>query len=87
MTPAQVAAAFNVNPQTVMRWADNGTLACIRTPGGTRRYPRSEVEALLNADPARCDARQGNMSCQNVAAHAGRHQWTGAGHSVTWPQS
>ena len=47
MTPAEVAQAFHVDPKTVTRWAVAGRLRSVRTPGGHRRYFRSEVEALL----------------------------------------
>lgn len=47
MTPAEVAAAFRVDPKTVSRWAVAGRLTSVRTPGGHRRYLRREVEALL----------------------------------------
>ena len=47
MTPAEVAAAFKVTPRTVARWADSGHLTTIRTPGGHRRYLRSQVMTAL----------------------------------------
>lgn len=47
MTPAEVAAAFKVTPRTVARWADAGYLTTIRTPGGHRRYLRSQVMTAL----------------------------------------
>ena len=47
MSPADVAAVFGVDPKTVTRWAKAGKLACIRTPGGHRRFKRADVEALL----------------------------------------
>ena len=47
MTPAEVAAAFHVDPKTVTRWAVAGRLRSVRTPGGHRRYFKAEVEALL----------------------------------------
>ena len=47
LTPAQVAQLFGVDPKTVTRWADTGRLGFIRTPGGHRRFRRSEVTALL----------------------------------------
>lgn len=49
MTPAEVAAMFKVDPKTVTRWARDGKLSSFRTPGGHRRYKRTEVEALLEA--------------------------------------
>ncbi|MFC9085376.1 BldC family transcriptional regulator [Nocardiopsis dassonvillei] len=48
LTPAEVAALFGVNDKTVMRWANTGKLASVRTPGGQRRYFEPEVRALLN---------------------------------------
>ena len=47
LTPTQVAQLFGVNPRTVTRWANSGRLGFIRTPGGHRRFRRSEITALL----------------------------------------
>lgn len=46
LTPAEVASLFGVDPRTVTRWASAGRLSPVRTPGGHRRYKRSEVFAL-----------------------------------------
>jgi excisionase family DNA binding protein len=48
LTPAEIARALRVDPKTVTRWAKTGKITSIRTPGGHRRYYRSEVEAFLN---------------------------------------
>src|SRR5688500_2576731 len=48
LTPAAVAAVFFVDPRTVTRWATAGKLTAIRTPGGHRRFVRSEVLALVD---------------------------------------
>lgn len=50
MTPSEVAALFRVDPKTVTRWAANGRITSIRTPGGHRRYKEHEVRALLEAE-------------------------------------
>jgi excisionase family DNA binding protein len=47
LTPAEVAAMFRVDPKTVTRWAKAGKLTSIRTLGGHRRYPETEVCDLL----------------------------------------
>jgi len=47
LTPRQVADLFAVTPDTVARWAESGRLTATRTPGGHRRYRRSDVDALL----------------------------------------
>ncbi len=46
LTPRQVADRFAVDPKTVTRWARDGKLPSIRTPGGHRRYRQSVVEAM-----------------------------------------
>lgn len=47
MSTAAVAKLFGVHPRNVSRWADEGRLSYIRTPGGHRRYSRPEVYQLL----------------------------------------
>ena len=47
LTTHQVAEMFRVDPKTVARWASNGWIGSIRTPGGHRRFRESEVRALL----------------------------------------
>jgi excisionase family DNA binding protein len=49
LTPAQVAAMLYVDPKTVSRWATAGKLGSIRTPGGHRRFLRSEIVAMVAA--------------------------------------
>ena len=52
LTPAEVAAAFRVDPKTVTRWAKAGKISAIKTLGGHRRYDANEVRALLEqGDP------------------------------------
>ena len=54
LTPGEVAVMFPVDPKTVVRWAIDGRLGCIRTLAGHRRFLESEVTALLTdeAPPA-----------------------------------
>ena len=47
LTASQVAALFEVSPSTVVRWAKDGKLPFLTTPGGRRRFPREAVENLL----------------------------------------
>jgi excisionase family DNA binding protein len=51
LTPAEVATMFRVDPKTVTRWAKAGKLTSVRTLGGHRRYPETEVRALLSGIP------------------------------------
>ncbi|CAA9349468.1 MAG: hypothetical protein AVDCRST_MAG34-1666 [uncultured Nocardioidaceae bacterium] len=52
LTPGEVAAVLHVDPNTVARWSNEGKLASIRTPGGHRRYPASEVLRLASGGSA-----------------------------------
>ena len=40
-------SSFSVSPKTVSRWAQEGRLPYLRTLGGHRRYPDTEIRALL----------------------------------------
>lgn len=46
LTPREVAMRFAVDPKTVTRWARDGKISSIRTPGGHRRYRQSVVDEL-----------------------------------------
>jgi excisionase family DNA binding protein len=56
LTPAEVAAAFKVDPKTVTRWAKAGKLNSIRTLGGHRRYLEAEVLSKLENSFAEDDS-------------------------------
>ena len=47
LTPSEVAAILYVDPKTVTRWAIAGKLNSVRTPGGHRRFLKSEILALM----------------------------------------
>ncbi|HET7710345.1 MAG TPA: helix-turn-helix domain-containing protein [Thermoanaerobaculia bacterium] len=49
LTRRQVAALFGVAPSTVTRWAREGVLKAIRTPGGQYRFPEDETIRLAEA--------------------------------------
>ena len=52
LTPAEVARAFRVDPKTVTRWAKDGRLNPVMTPGGHRRYRKSQVDSMLRGESA-----------------------------------
>ena len=43
---AEVADILQVSPKTVSRWAKEGKLPFLKTLGGHRRYPASEIRQL-----------------------------------------
>ncbi|MEV7011582.1 BldC family transcriptional regulator [Streptosporangium sp. NPDC051022] len=52
LTPGEVATMFRVDPKTVNRWANEGKLTSVRTPGGHRRFFKAEVHTLLTSREA-----------------------------------
>jgi excisionase family DNA binding protein len=47
LTPGEIARILHVSPKTVTRWAVEGKLAAVVTPGGHRRYPVAGVLSFL----------------------------------------
>jgi len=45
-TVAEVASHFKVDTTTVRRWANEGSLAAVRLPGGGYRFKESAVQAF-----------------------------------------
>lgn len=50
LTTTEVADLFRIHVSTVRRWVEDGRLKEVNLPGRTKRYRRSDIEALL-ADP------------------------------------
>ena len=47
LTIKQAAERLNVHPATVRRWADDGSLSSVRTPGGHRRFSAAEIDQIM----------------------------------------
>lgn len=47
LTLREAAALLGVHPATLRQWADAGVVPSFRTPGGHRRFVRSDLEAFL----------------------------------------
>ncbi len=43
---AEAAALLDVHPDTLRRWADEGKVRSLRTPGGQRRFTRADIDAV-----------------------------------------
>jgi excisionase family DNA binding protein len=50
LRPREVAALFGVRPTTIARWAREGKLDPLYTPGGHRRYSRASLRGLLGQE-------------------------------------
>jgi excisionase family DNA binding protein len=46
MSRKEVAELFQVSPSTVTRWAREGRIPALRTPGGHYRYPAAAMRRL-----------------------------------------
>lgn len=46
LTLKQAAQRLGVHPGTLRRWANQGDVLVVVTPGGHRRFPRSEIDRL-----------------------------------------
>ena len=49
----EAATKLGVSPNTLRRWSDSGQVACYRSPGGHRRYRRSDIVTHLEAECTR----------------------------------
>jgi excisionase family DNA binding protein len=58
LRPREVAQLFGVRTATIARWAREGKLTPIRTPGGHRRYSRADIRRLLADETTPNDAQQ-----------------------------
>src|ERR1700675_5126367 len=47
LTLGQAARFLGVAQSTIRKWSDNGRVPAFYTPGGHRRYRRSDLEAFL----------------------------------------
>ena len=50
-TLKQASEILGVHPKTIQKWDREGKIKVIRTPGGRRRIPESEIKRLLGIKP------------------------------------
>lgn len=43
------AAQLGVSPKTVQRWADEGRLPVLKTPGGVRRFRQEDLDEFVRS--------------------------------------
>ena len=46
-TVKQASEILGVHPKTIQKWDREGKIKVVRTPGGRRRIPESEIKRLL----------------------------------------
>lgn len=48
-TSSQAARYLGVSLATIRRWTDAGHIACYRTPGGQRRFSRTQLDDFIGS--------------------------------------
>jgi excisionase family DNA binding protein len=48
LSTEQVARLLNVTVSTIKRWADEGLIACVKTPGGHRKFELAEATRIAD---------------------------------------
>ena len=69
----QVALLFGVFPPTVTRWAREGRIPSVLTPGGQRRFPKQAIQRLLE-DLRRGAGNESDGGPPKIDATVGRSQ-------------
>ena len=67
ITTRAAASLLGVGTTSVKRWADEGTLPCVKTAGGHRRFRRSDVMALLRRGDAPAEPPSGDDILHQLA--------------------
>jgi excisionase family DNA binding protein len=56
LSPTEAAKVIGVHVETLKKWARDGKIASFVTPGGWRRFRRSDLDAFLTAHTADVEA-------------------------------
>lgn len=73
-TVSEAARRAAVDPDTIRRWVDNGSIRALRTPGGHRRIDLGDLERYLrrgrrDADYSRVDPIEAAQHLELVLDH------------------
>jgi excisionase family DNA binding protein len=58
LKPREVAEVFGVRTTTIARWAREGKLMPLRTPGGHRRYRLQDIRQLMGVGTGRSEVEE-----------------------------
>jgi excisionase family DNA binding protein len=47
LKPGEVARLLRVDPKTVSRWANDGRIPSLKTPGNQRRFRERDILAII----------------------------------------
>jgi len=77
----EAAERLGVHPVTLRRWAESGKIESVRTPGGHRRFPESELQRLTK-QPSDVSSDTFGASLQEQALSHTRADL--GGHTASW---
>ncbi|MFO7539028.1 MAG: helix-turn-helix domain-containing protein [Chloroflexota bacterium] len=69
LTLAQAAQQLDIHPTTLRRWADNGDIPVMRTPGGHRRFAATDVANLASRQYGRFPSNLHQLWAEQALAH------------------
>jgi len=75
---AEAARFLGIHFTTLRRWADEGKIPCVRTPGGRRRFIRDDLQAFVDRNRKRAAAPaavviRDNCAGEQLHARLSRH--------------
>jgi excisionase family DNA binding protein len=68
LTLSQAAQMLGVHASTLRRWADEGEIQCMRTPGGHRRFLERDLQRFLNTNTEPADLEGAQQLAQSLVA-------------------
>ena len=74
LTLKHAAERLSVHPATLRRWADQGDILVVVTPGGHRRFPRSEIERLARRRGGSLSASWEEQALSHTRAEIAEHR-------------
>lgn len=74
LTLSAASQLLGVHTTTLRRWADAGSIPVYVTPGGHRRFARSDIEALLSRYPPRAEM----IATQSIMSNLTQRAWVQA---------
>lgn len=69
LTLTQAARILGVHATTLRRWADDGEIRCLRTPGGHRRFLEEDLNAFVSAREQPASSASSEAFLQDVLLH------------------
>ncbi len=73
LTLSEAAQKLGVHATTLRRWADEGAIRCLRTPGGHRRFLEADVHAFIRSQIDSVDQRPSGELERALILHT-RHE-------------